>query len=217
MAILEVTRRRLKEGITPTDGTLLAALPVVRDATQANYIYQSSIEHPTVFFIFGVWPSLEAYKAFMEDPEKKEAAFAPLDAVSDYEWTEHMKFDSVESLPYVAPCMTVTRAYLRKGHADEYYRKISDLKDPIEAETKPWPCVYSWTIDTTPDNHKWLMFVGWRSKPHHRGYADWLRSQPDVFPEFPGIPEHYDEGTEHMHTWNMERGMWDDNELFVAK
>lgn len=108
----------------------------------------------------------------------------------------------MSSLPLNAPVMTITRAFLKGGdNPTEYYRKISDLKEPIETETMPWPCVFSWTIDTKPDYHKWLMFVGWRSLQHHRDYATLLRA---TAPEFPGIPEHYDEGTMHCHCWNME-------------
>jgi hypothetical protein len=50
--------------------------------------------------------------------------------------------------PIEAPVRTVTRAFLKGGDKpQEYYQKTSDLKDSIEAETKPHP-VYSlglWT------------------------------------------------------------------------
>jgi hypothetical protein len=48
--------------------------------------------------------------------------------------------------------MTVTRALPKSGDSPkEYYRKISDLKDSIEAETKPHPCVSTWIIDAVPE------------------------------------------------------------------
>jgi len=57
----------------------------------------------------------------------------------------------VES-PIKAPVMTVTRALPKGGDSPkEYYRKISDLKDSIEAETKPHPCVSTWIIDAVPE------------------------------------------------------------------
>jgi hypothetical protein len=57
----------------------------------------------------------------------------------------------VES-PIKAPVMTVTRALLKGGdNPKEYYRKISDLKDSIKAETKPHPCVSTWIIDAVPE------------------------------------------------------------------
>jgi hypothetical protein len=57
----------------------------------------------------------------------------------------------VES-PIKAPVMTVTRALLQGGdNPKEYYRKISDLKDSIEAETKPHPCVLTWIIDAVSE------------------------------------------------------------------
>jgi hypothetical protein len=48
------------------------------------------------------------------------------------------------------------------------------------------------------------MFVGWKSKKQHQDYAERLRRTPG-FEEFSTIPKHYDEGTTHNHTFNMER------------
>lgn len=212
MAILEVCKRILKDGVLPSDPTLLKVLPAVREATETGYVYQASIEDAKIFYMFGMWPSMSAYESFWASPERT-SVLEPLDSLSDIEWIEHMEHDSLSSLPTLAPCMTVTRAFLKGGdNPKEYYRKISDLKEPIYEETKPWQVIYSWTVDTVPEKHKWLMFVGWKSKKHHREYAAWLRRNGDTFPEFPGIPEHYDEGTAHSHTWNMESGppTWSD-------
>ncbi|RDW71844.1 hypothetical protein BP5796_07878 [Coleophoma crateriformis] len=205
MAILEVCKRRLKEGITAADSTLLKLIPEVRSGTKIDFVFYSSIENPIDFFILGVWPSKAVHDDYVASAEAA-AVFAPLEKLSDFEWVEFMELDSIKSLPSEAPVMTVTRAFLKGGdNPKEYYRKISDLKAPIEEETKPHPCVFSWTIDTVPDGqHKWLMFVGWNSKKHHQDYAAWLRKTPG-FEEFPTIPAHYDEGTTHNHTFNMER------------
>jgi hypothetical protein len=64
--------------------------------------------------------------------------------------------------PIEAPVRTVTRAFLKGGYKpQEYYQKTSDLKDSIEAETRPHPCVFSWIIDTAPEGqYEWLMFGG---------------------------------------------------------
>lgn len=201
--ILELCKRRLNDGLSPTHPSVKKALPEVRINTKCEYVYYSSIEEPSVFFMLGMWPSMNAYNSFRSSPGYLQS-LEPLGTLSTIEWIEHMEFDSLSSLPIEAPVMTVTRAFLKPGdHPKEYYRKISDLKGPIEAETAPHPCVFSWTVDTTPECHKWLMFVGWQSKWHHRGYAAMLR---ETNAEFPSIPDHYDEGTMHMHTWNMERG-----------
>jgi quinol monooxygenase YgiN len=204
MTILEVRKRVLKDGVTATDPSLLKVLPEVRSATQIEYVFYTSIEDPTIFFILGVWPSMDAYDVFVKSPERP-SVLALLDEFSTFEWVEHMDFGtrSIADLPITAPVMTVTRAFLKGGkNPEQYYGKIDSLKAPIEEETKPWPTVFSWTIDTTPDLHKWLMFVGWRSKKHHQDYAALLRT---TTPMFLTIPAHYDEGTTHSHTTNMER------------
>jgi quinol monooxygenase YgiN len=203
MTILEVCKRVLKDGITATDPSLLKILPEVRSAIGADYVYYTSIEDPTVFFTLGVWASMDAYNTFFNSPEHA-TTLAPLDRFSSTSWIEHMDFGSktIADLPTTAPVMTVTRAFLKGGkNPEEYYEKISSLKAPIEEETVPWPTVFSWTVDTTEDLHKWLMFVGWRSKKHHQDYAAVLRA---TLPMFSTIPAHYDEGTTHSHTTNME-------------
>ncbi len=111
---------------------------------------------------------MDVYKATTKS-NRFSIALKALDEISTWEWTEHMAFGQLSLLPIEAPVMTVTRAFLKPGdHSKEYYRKISDLKAPIEKETDPFPCVYSWTVDATRESHKWLMFVGWQSKRHHR-------------------------------------------------
>jgi hypothetical protein len=202
MPILELCKRQLKDGITVTDPALLKALPEVRSSVKVDYVYYSSIEMPTVFFVLGVWPSMDDYNTFAASAEKA-SKLAPLDKLSDAEWVEHAEFDSINSLPVKAPCMTITRAFLKGGdNPKEYYRKIGNVKDSIEEETKPHPCVFSWTVDTTPDLHKWLMFVGWQNKKHHQDYAAKLTKMSK---EFPTIPDHYDAGTMHTHALNMEK------------
>lgn len=209
MGVLEVTRRRLKEGVTPTDPALQKILPKVREAAKTDYVYRSGMEDPSLIFIFATWSSLDAYNTFTGSSEGK-AALAPLDELSSVDWTEHMPFDHPMSvLPSAAPCMSVSRCFLKAGeeHPKEYFRKIADLQAPIEKDTDPWLVVNGWTVDTVPGGqHKWLMMVGWRSKKHHREYAQWLRTTAkDRYPEFPGIPDHYDPATVHAHTWDLER------------
>lgn len=204
MPILELCKRQLRDGITATDPALLEALPAVRSAVKVDYVYYASMEMPTVFFVLGVWPSMDAYDAFAASAERA-SQLAPLDRLSAAEWVEHAEFESIDSLPVQAPCMTITRAFLKGGdNPGEYYRKIGNVKGPIAEETKPHPCVFSWTVDTTPELHKWLMFVGWQSKKHHQEYAAELAR---TSAEFPTIPDHYDVGTMHTHAWNMERDM----------
>jgi hypothetical protein len=203
MAILEVSKRVLKDGITATDPSLLKVLPELRSAAKADYVFYTSIEDPTAFFILGIWPSMDAYNTYFNSSEYA-VITAPIDEFSTTSWIEHMEFGdrTIADLPITAPVMTVTRAFLKGGkNPEEYYDKISSLKAPIEEETVPWPTVFSWTVDTTEDLHKWLMFVGWRSKKHHQDYAAKLRAS---LPMFSTIPAHYDEGTLHTHTTNME-------------
>jgi len=175
MPVLEVCKRRLKEGVTYSDPAVLKIFPEIRSATNIHFVFYSSIENSTHFFALGIWPSKVArdeHVAWDEEPPFMTA----LREVSDLEWLELAEVDSTKSLPIEAPVMTVTRAFV--NDPKEYYRKISAVKAPIEAETKH-PCVFSWAIDTPPEVHpqKWLMFIGWNSKKHHEDYIT-VRERP---------------------------------------
>lgn len=204
MPILEVCKRSLKDGVTATNISLLESFPQIRFGTKIDFVFYSSIENPADFFVLGVWPSLETYDEFVASA--KALVYAPLDKLSTFEWVEFMELDSIKSLPIEAPVMTITRAFLTGGNnAEEYNRKISNLRAPLEAETKPHPFVFSWTIDTVKGSlHKRLMFVGWKSKENHQEWATWVRRTPG-FEEAPSIRNHYEEGTTHNHTFNMEK------------
>lgn len=207
MAVLELTKRRLNLGISQTDPSLLEVLPKLRTAAKTEFLFYAAIEDPTALLILGIWPSIAAHEAFSTSAQAK-SILTPLNNLSKQEWTEHMNLgtQTISYLPTTATIMTISRAFLKPfPNPQEYFSKISSLKAPIEEETKPWPCVFDWTVDTDiatePGPHKWLMFVGWRTKKQHRLYSQGLR---ESLPMFNTIPAHYDEGTEHFHCWDVE-------------
>lgn len=205
MPILELCQLRLKKGVSATDPVLLQTLSGIRSVLKTKSVFYHSIADTSIVFNLGLWPSLEAYDAFQASSEK-DRVLGPQEALTDYQWSATIEIESMASLPLDAPCMTVTRAFLKDGnHPEEYFRKINGLKAPIEEETKPNPLLFGWTTDSKPGRMKWLMFVGWQSKQHHKDYAQMLRENHEQYAEFPTIPAHYAEGTIHMHTTNMER------------
>jgi hypothetical protein len=203
MPFLEVCRRRLKDGILPTDPALKAAFSEVRDNTGAACVFYSAIEEPQAFFAFGMWPSMEAYNAFESSPDAH-VHLKPVDDLSTEEWVEHIPLDALQTLPIDAPVMTVSRCFFKEydNHPQRYYDDVQALVRAIEENTKPWRYIGSWTVDTTADSHKWIVFGGYRSKKHHQEIATKLKSSNAMFTT---IPEHYDEGTVHRHCWNMEK------------
>lgn len=208
MAVLEVTKRRLNPGIFQTNQSLLKVLPTLRTSAKTEFLFYAAIEDPTALLILSIWPSISAHTAFSTNPQAK-SILTPLDNLSTQEWTEHIDLGTkkLSDLPTFAPIMTISRAFLKPfPNPQEYFSKISSLKVPIEEETKPWSCVFDWTVDTDittePGPHKWLMFVGWRTKKQHRLYSQGLR---ETLPMFSTIPAHYDEGTEHFHCWDLEK------------
>jgi hypothetical protein len=160
------------------------------------------MEEPEAFFQLGEWPSLEAYKAFAASSDSNKQ-LALLENLSTVDWIELMPIDKITTLPLKAPVMTVSRCFFKEhnNHPAIYIKEVSALLEPIQAETKPWRYVGDWTVDTTPEYHKWVVFGGWRSKKHHQEFATKLKRECDFFD---GIPEHYEEGTTHRHCWNME-------------
>jgi hypothetical protein len=202
MAILEVCRRRLNNGVELNSSQLKSILRQVRDDTGAKYVFYSAIEEPEAFFQIGEWPSLEAYDRFHTSNERGQVLQA-LNQLSMVEWVEQMTVDTINTLPIQAPVMTVSRCLFKEyaNHPQVYEKEVANLLPAIEEETKPWRYVGGWTIDTRPDYHKWLVFGGYRSKKHHQQLATRLKDECDFFV---GMADHYEEGTVHRHCWNME-------------
>jgi hypothetical protein len=202
MAVLEVCRRRLNTGIAPNDEGLKLALRVTREDVGTPYVYYSAMEEPEAFFQIGEWSSLEAYKGF-ETSSKRDRDLQSLNDLSTIEWIEQIPIDNIATLPLQAPVMTVSRCFFKEydNHPQRYFQEVAALKPSIEAETKPWRYVGAWTVDTTDDHHKWIVFGGYRSKKHHQQFATKLKGECAFFE---GMPKHYDEGTVHRHCWNME-------------
>ncbi|OAL47780.1 hypothetical protein IQ07DRAFT_646000 [Pyrenochaeta sp. DS3sAY3a] len=203
MPVLEICRKRLHNGILPTDPSLKATFSKIRNSTGAQIAFYSAIEEPPIFFVLALWPSLEAFSAFAASPSAAQI-LAPINAITTEEWLEFIELDALASLPLSAPIMTISRCFF-KEHADHparYHAQVSALVPCIEAETKPWRYIGAWTVDTTPGLHKWMVFGGWRSKRHHQEFATRLKGEVEFFE---AIPEHYAEGTVHRHCWDMER------------
>lgn len=203
MPILEICRKRLRNGLLPTDPALKSAFAEVRKSTGADIAFYSAIEEPEAFFVLAMWPSMEVFDAFVASPDSA-AVLAPIDRISTEEWMEFISLDKLETLPLDAPVMTVSRCFFKEyeDHPQRYFKEVSALVGPIEEETKPWRYIGDWTVDSTPEKHKWMVFGGWRSKRHHQEFATQLKKTCDFFE---GIPEHYNEGTVHRHCWNMEK------------
>jgi hypothetical protein len=112
MPVLEVCKWHLKDGIIYLDPALLKVFPEFRSKTKIDFVFYSSIESPTDFFILGLWPSKAAHDEYVVSPEAP-AVFAALEKLSNFEWVEVAEFDNIKSLSIEAPVMTVARAFVK--------------------------------------------------------------------------------------------------------
>ena len=128
MAILEVCRRRLNDGVAPNDPHLKSVLPRVRESTGARYVFYSAMEEPEAFFQIGEWSSIEAWEQFQATNDKKQILHF-LNQFSSVEWIEHMPIDKIDDLPIQAPVMTVSRCFFKEydDHPQTYEKEVATL------------------------------------------------------------------------------------------
>jgi heme-degrading monooxygenase HmoA len=190
MPVLEVTQLRLRRPDVG-DQTLLKSLSTVRDALQTNSQFYKCIEDPTLIYILGIWPSLDAHNKFLASPARDEV-LGPQEDMLEFRWSVHMELSTMDELPLDAPVIAITRLFIRGEEVDAYNSAAVNDQHTIAKATRPFNVVYGWRLDSAPGKHEALQFTGWEDAQAHAAFED-ARDGSAVGAEY-----------EVHHVWNME-------------
>ncbi|KAF2266622.1 hypothetical protein CC78DRAFT_120852 [Lojkania enalia] len=199
MPILEVTKLRLK-GVQATDPTLLKNLSSVRSKLQTNSQFYNCIEDPSLIYILGIWPSLDAHDHFLASPTRSEV-LGPQEEFLEFQWTIHMELDAMSSLPLNAPVMAISRLFVKAESVDAFSGAVLPHERTTEdAASKPYNAVKSWRCDAEPGKHEAVIFTGWDTAQAHAVFTAEVRGTT----EHAAISQHY-EGMDVQLVRNMEK------------
>ncbi|KAF2004811.1 hypothetical protein P154DRAFT_19323 [Amniculicola lignicola CBS 123094] len=159
MPVLEWTALRLK-GVDIADPSLLKNLSDVRERLQTNSVFYHCIEDPSLIYILGLWPSLEAHRRFLNSPERDEVLGAQ-ESQLGFEGTVHMELDTMDSLPLDAPVMAMARLFIQDDCVDAFTRGLAEYRQTFIDGAKPYNVVDGWRIDAETGKHESLLISGW--------------------------------------------------------
>jgi heme-degrading monooxygenase HmoA len=198
MSVVEVTLLRLK-GVAPYAPALLESLSSVRGILKTQSEFYSCIEDPTLIFILGLWPSLEAHHEFLASPRAAEV-LGPQETMLEFRWTVHMPLDAMALLPLDAPVLAVNRRQVRDEDSDAYDEERVTEEEAI-LQSSGHRVVGGWRLDAAPGTKEALLFTGWQTAEEHaafRARPKTLRNVHHTAPDLYEIVETY-------HAQNMER------------
>ncbi|KIW05841.1 uncharacterized protein PV09_03045 [Verruconis gallopava] len=99
MGALEITLLHLKPGTEAAQDSLLENLRSVRAQLNTNSRFYLDRGRPTSIFIFGLWPTMEAHKAFLASPECGRI-LGPQEAQTEFAWGLHVAdVSTMDDLP----------------------------------------------------------------------------------------------------------------------
>lgn len=113
MPVVEVTQLRLKS-VAPDDPAQLKNLSSARAILKTQSEFYTCIDDLTLIFILGLWPNLEAHRAFLASPRAAEV-LGPQEGMLEFRWAVHMELDAMDSLPLDAPVMATSRRRMGEG------------------------------------------------------------------------------------------------------
>ncbi|KAF2662315.1 hypothetical protein K491DRAFT_585862 [Lophiostoma macrostomum CBS 122681] len=198
MPVLEVTQLRLK-GVAADDPSLLESLSMVRGKLQTSSRFYSCVEDPTLIFILGIWPSLEAHHEFLASPARDEI-LGPQEELLDFQWSIHMPLDGTASLPLDAPVLSIAKIAVKEDCVDAYDKAAAKDAQLLATHTRPYNVVNGWRCDTSSGTHEAFIFTGWETKEAHIGSVAKIQ-KATAFPAIKGLYTDY----EVSHARNMER------------
>ncbi|RDW91633.1 hypothetical protein BP5796_02798 [Coleophoma crateriformis] len=200
MPILEVLQVRLKPGTSPQDPTLLANLRMVRSRIGTNSRFYICIEDPTLLFILGQWPTLDAHRNFLKSPERDEILSAQDDQL-EFRYMIHLEFGGMETLPLHAPVMALARLFINPEgkHPNQFLVKVQKHRHVI-VDGSQAAVVDGWRVDGTEAEREYWMFTGWDSREAHDIFREKTRSE---IPEYKSIRDHY-LGMDVLHAKDLE-------------
>lgn len=168
MPVLEITCLRSKR-LVAGDHDLLKSLSSVRDKLQTNSQFYGCIQDPTLIFILGMWPDLDAHLAFLSSPAREEV-LAPQDDMLAFQWTAHMKLDEMNSLPLDASVLAI-ESYAVEGNCNKDFEQAMVKHAEFVKASQPFKVVSGWRIDAIPLTHEALILSGWQHEQQHISFA----------------------------------------------
>ncbi|KAH7401662.1 hypothetical protein BKA66DRAFT_405817 [Pyrenochaeta sp. MPI-SDFR-AT-0127] len=168
MPVLEVTQLRLK-GLHAHDAALLQSLSLVRGKLHTMSHFYNCIQDPTLIYILGIWPSLEAHLDFLASPAR-DAVLGPQEDVLDFCWTVHMVLDGMASLPLDAPVLAIERLSVR-GDCVDAFDQAAVQHAQLLKRSHPFAVAHGWRCDAPAGSHEALIFTGWENTQAHVAFA----------------------------------------------
>ena len=206
MAVLELLLLRLRDGISPTDPTLVRNLSTVRSLVHTNSRFYHCIEDPSLVYILGQWPSLDAHRRFLSSPEKEQILSHQTHQL-DFGWMLHLDLpEGVSSMdeviPFPAPILSIARMFFSTSgtHVEAYKKILASHRSKIVDATLPYPLFDGWRIDAQEGKAEYVILTGWETASAH---AEFTKSMREAEQEYASAMDHV-EGMEVRHMRNME-------------
>jgi hypothetical protein len=160
MGVLEITLLRIKPGIKPTDPSLLKNLRDIRAQLGTNSRFYIDTKDPSLLYIFGLWPTLEAHYTFLASPDR-EQILAPQEGQTEFLWGIHIgNVSSMDDLPIQAETMYVNRiACLHQWETTMEQHMLSKL-DGLKTRFGKYPVLYRRRIDEAPGSIEGFIILG---------------------------------------------------------
>ncbi|KAH6665363.1 hypothetical protein B0J14DRAFT_230873 [Halenospora varia] len=212
MPILEIALLRIKNNV-PAKETL-AILQHVRTLlaekvhpTKSRFF--STLEDPSLIFIIGSWPTIEAHHGFL-DSEVKSEILGSQEGVFMFRKGLHIPLpessEEVENwgLPLNASVLGFEAFSVKPGedHHSAYTDIFAHIRSSAEEATKPNPVFESWRMDYMEGEREHVIFTGWKSKKEHE---EWMERQKVQNEEFKNLKEQHSLGIERWHLVDLEK------------
>jgi hypothetical protein len=151
MSVVEITQLRLK-GLTVDDPTLLESLSLVRGKLQTNSRFFSCIEDPSLIYIFGVWPSLDAHLKFLASPARNEI-LGPQEDILDFQWTAHLKLNAISPRLLDVPFIAIEKVEVNGDQVGAWNQDIDEHARHLQMIDQ-LDVIHGWRCDAPIGNHE---------------------------------------------------------------
>lgn len=164
MPVLELTQLRLK-GLAVDDPALLQSLSAVRTKLQTSSRFYNCIDDPTLIYILGIWPSLDAHEEFLASPSRDEI-LGPQEELLQFCWTVHVEMGGMNFLPLDAPILAIERIRVSDECIGAFDQAVE--RHTLELQgSNLFKIAHGWRCDALPNTREVFMFSGWQTAQAH--------------------------------------------------
>jgi heme-degrading monooxygenase HmoA len=168
MPVLEVTQLRLKE-LAADDPALLESLSAVRAKLHTGSRFYNCIEDPSLIYILGIWPSLDAHVEFLASPSRDEV-LGPQEDMLQFCWTVHVEMGGMDLLPLDAPILAIERIRVSE-ECTQTFNEVMERHVQKLQSSYPFKVAHGWRCDAAPNTHESLVFSGWPDAQAHIAFT----------------------------------------------